>query len=200
MRTDQTGLLAAGAFGAAFLVGRTVMGGGAGGGTEAPVTAATPGAEAIDPLLTDSATIEYPGVLEGVYPTLDQFGNPVSPPAGSGLGGGGVIDPIAYDGGLLGPPTYTGGTTTTYIRPVPVTGTTSTSTVSLWGSDVSAAVRAVDPPGTKVASAIRKTGWNYGTLINVGDLAAALKRAGHNYGSVVDPSDVQWLLAWAAKH
>jgi hypothetical protein len=70
----------------------------------------------------------------------------------------------------------------------------------LWGADVPANVRAVDPAGARVAAAIRETGWVFGALINQGDLANAMTRAGHKYGQVIDPSDVQWLLDWAASH
>jgi hypothetical protein len=70
---------------------------------------------------------------------------------------------------------------------------------TLWGSDVKAAIRAVDPAGRNVGIAIRRAGHSYGTVINIGDLEAALKLAGHKYGDVVDPSDVSWLLAWSAK-
>jgi GH25 family lysozyme M1 (1,4-beta-N-acetylmuramidase) len=72
--------------------------------------------------------------------------------------------------------------------------------VPTWGPDVTPDLRAVDPKAMKVAAAIRKTGGQYGTAINVGDLEAALKKAGHNYGAVVNPGDVEALLAWSAKH
>jgi hypothetical protein len=68
---------------------------------------------------------------------------------------------------------------------------------SIWGKDVSAANRAVDPDGRLVGAAVRKAGHNYGTLVDTADLKAALTKVGHNYGSVVDPSDVKWLLNWA---
>jgi hypothetical protein len=63
-----------------------------------------------------------------------------------------------------------------------------------WGPDVSPAIRAVDPPALRVAAAIRRTGHDFGSLIDLADLKVALTRAGHQFGSVVDPSDVQALL------
>jgi hypothetical protein len=71
---------------------------------------------------------------------------------------------------------------------------------ALWGTDVSAAIRAVDPGGTKVAAALRKAGQSFGYAINIADLVAAFKKIGHRYGTTVDPSDVQWLLTWATTH
>jgi hypothetical protein len=68
---------------------------------------------------------------------------------------------------------------------------------AIWGRDVSAANRAVDPDGRIAGAAVRKAGHNYGTLVDTSDLKAALTKVGHNYGSVVDPSDVQWLINWA---
>jgi hypothetical protein len=154
-------------------------GGGAGGGTEAPGAAATPAAAgAIDPLLGDSATLEYPGVLEGVYPIVDQFGNPVSPPAGSGLGGGGVIDPIGYDGGLLGPPTYSGGTIT-QIKPAPTTsGFTSTSTVY--------PIPGVKPPSGSTGVA-RANGLKYLYSVRLGT-ATRLAYSGLTFSAYIGPS------------
>ena len=64
-----------------------------------------------------------------------------------------------------------------------------------WGPDVSPEIRAVDPTAFRVAAAIRRTGHNFGSLIDLADLKVALTRAGHQFGSVVDPSDVQALLA-----
>ena len=71
---------------------------------------------------------------------------------------------------------------------------------AIWGKDVKASIRALDPDGRVVGNAVNKAGHNYGALIDTSDLAAALKRVGHNYGSVVDPADVQWLLNWAKSH
>jgi len=68
---------------------------------------------------------------------------------------------------------------------------------SIWGKDVTAANRAVDPEGRIVGAAVRKAGHNYGTLVDTADLKAALTKAGHNYGAVVGPGDVQWLINWA---
>jgi hypothetical protein len=64
---------------------------------------------------------------------------------------------------------------------------------------VPANIRAVDPDGRIVGAAVRKAGQNYGTRVDVSDIAAALKRIGHNYGTVVDPSDVQWLINWSVQ-
>ena len=64
-----------------------------------------------------------------------------------------------------------------------------------WGPDVSPEIRAVDPTAFRVAAAIRRTGHDFGSLIDMADLKVALTRAGHRFGSVVDPSDVQALLA-----
>jgi len=64
-----------------------------------------------------------------------------------------------------------------------------------WGPDVSPQIRAVDPTAFRVAAAIRRTGHDFGSLIDMADLKVALTRAGHQFGSVVDPSDVQALLA-----
>lgn len=71
---------------------------------------------------------------------------------------------------------------------------------SLWGSDVSSTLRAVDPDGYRVAAAIRKTGLDFKTAINVIDLESAMKRAHIDYKTSVNPIDVQALLAWAARH
>lgn len=68
---------------------------------------------------------------------------------------------------------------------------------SLWGPDVRADVKAVDPNGRRVAVAVRKTGHAYGSVIDTADLEAALKKAHIDYGSVVDPADVRNLLKWA---
>jgi hypothetical protein len=69
----------------------------------------------------------------------------------------------------------------------------------IWGAGVPANIRAVDPDGRIVGAAVRKAGQNYGTRVDVSDIAAALKRVGHNYGSMVDPSDVQWLINWSVQ-
>ena len=68
-----------------------------------------------------------------------------------------------------------------------------------WGPDVAPEIRAIDPKATRVAAAMREFGQNFGTVINVGDLAAALTKAGQQFGAVVNPGDVQKLLALAAK-
>lgn len=71
---------------------------------------------------------------------------------------------------------------------------------AIWGSDVAADIRAVDPNGYRVGAAIRETGTLYGSLINMGDLEAALHRAKIDYKTAVNPIDVQALLTWAARH
>ncbi len=71
---------------------------------------------------------------------------------------------------------------------------------SIWGADVPANIRAVDPDGRLVGTAVNKAGHNYGSRVDMADLQAALTKAGHNYGSTVDPSDVLWLLQWAVTH
>ena len=72
--------------------------------------------------------------------------------------------------------------------------------VPAWGPDVPADVQAIDPKAANVAAAIRKTGLQYGTVINVGDLQAALKKIKHQFGEVVNPSDVGVLLTWSEQH
>ena len=67
----------------------------------------------------------------------------------------------------------------------------------IWGAGVPANIRAVDPDGRIVGAAVQKAGQNYGSRVDVADIAAALRRIGHNYGSVVDPADVQWLINWS---
>ena len=64
----------------------------------------------------------------------------------------------------------------------------------IWGPDVKASIRVLDPDGRIVGRAVNNAGHNYGSLIDTADLAAALKKVGHNYGSVVDAADVQWLI------
>lgn len=75
-----------------------------------------------------------------------------------------------------------------------------TPPVMLWGAEVPASIRVLDPSGRKVAAAIRKTGASFGTVINIVDLATAIKRAGGNDWGRVDPIDVTWLLTWAGRH
>ena len=64
-----------------------------------------------------------------------------------------------------------------------------------WGPDVNPEIRALDPTAARVAIAIRKTGHDFGSEIDLADLKAALTNAGHSFGAVVDPADVQVLLA-----
>ncbi len=71
---------------------------------------------------------------------------------------------------------------------------------SIWGADVPANIRVIDPDGRVVGAAVNKAGHNYGSRIDMADLQAALHKIGHNYGSTVDPADVQVLLKWAATH
>lgn len=71
---------------------------------------------------------------------------------------------------------------------------------NLWGPDVRADVKAVDPSGRRVALAVNRTGHSYGSVVDTADLEAAMKRAHIDYGTVVDPADVRNLLAWSAKH
>lgn len=95
MRTDRLPLLLLGAFGGSFAFGRLVLSRPAGGTSDAPATDAP--APAADPFADTSASIEFPGVVNGVYPITDQFGNPVTPPDGGGLPGGGpVTEPPPY--------------------------------------------------------------------------------------------------------
>lgn len=74
---------------------------------------------------------------------------------------------------------------------------------SLWGKDVPADIRAVDPKtplhpaGWHVGQAIKRTGHYFGGLINMLDIKLALDRIGHNYGSVINPTDVEYLVAHA---
>ena len=63
-----------------------------------------------------------------------------------------------------------------------------------WGTDVAAELRAVDPTARRVALAIRRTGHDFGALINLDDLKAALEKIHHPFGAVVDPGDVQALV------
>lgn len=84
--------------------------------------------------------------------------------------------------------------------PTPVPAPPPPAGTNLWGSDVPATIRAIDPSGSRVAAALRKAGTNYGTVINVVDLANGLTRAGGNFWGKVDPIDVTWLLNWAARH
>jgi hypothetical protein len=68
----------------------------------------------------------------------------------------------------------------------------------VWG-DVSNEIKAVDPKATRVAAAIRRTGHDFGSAIDLDDLKVALKRAGHDFGVHVDPADVQALLGKSGK-
>lgn len=70
---------------------------------------------------------------------------------------------------------------------------------TLWGSDVPANIRVVDPLGKKVGAAVRKAGRDYKTVVNMGDLEKALENAHINYKTAVNPIDVKSLLDWAAK-
>jgi hypothetical protein len=82
MPTDRLPVLVAGAFAGAFALGKLVLARPPDAAAPADVTPADTKAANPDPFLSDSATIDFPGVLEGVYPSVDQFGNPVSPPSG----------------------------------------------------------------------------------------------------------------------
>lgn len=71
----------------------------------------------------------------------------------------------------------------------------------LWGPDVPAAIRAVNPSGWTVGRAVAwATGHGFGTVINMSDLKAAFKAIGLGYGNVIEPKDVQALAAkWKAR-
>ncbi len=72
--------------------------------------------------------------------------------------------------------------------------------VLVWADNVPLGTRVPDPVGARVGRAVLEAGHNYGTFVNVSDVATALDRVGHDYGSVVGAGDVQWLLDWAASH
>lgn len=80
-----------------------------------------------------------------------------------------------------------------FLKPVPRSGT-------LWGSDVSSQIRAVNPSGWTVGQAIKLATGHFGTVINMSDLKAALKAANIKYGVVVNPDDVTNLINWYKKH
>lgn len=76
----------------------------------------------------------------------------------------------------------------------------------IWGSDVPAAIRAVDPGGRKIAAAFTKVShqtpggaFHYGSVINLSDIMAAYKRLGWKY-SAPNPANVKVLLKWAARN
>lgn len=66
--------------------------------------------------------------------------------------------------------------------------------VAGWGPDVGPEIKALDPSAAKVALAIRRAGHDFGTVVNLGDLAAALTNIHHPFGAGVDPGDVTALL------
>lgn len=75
----------------------------------------------------------------------------------------------------------------------------------LWGPDVPAAVRAVDPGGRKVATAFSKVAhltpggaFHFGSVINLPDIAEAYRRLKWIYGAA-NPGALKKLLEWAAK-
>lgn len=79
-------------------------------------------------------------------------------------------------------------------------------TQPLWGPDVPAAIRAVDPSGGKVATAFTKVShetpggpFHYGSVINLRDIADAYTRLRWKY-SAPNPANVKVLLQWAARH
>lgn len=143
MPTDRTPILAAGAFAGAFAIGKLVLARPPDGAPSAAPAAAAPTSSptSTDPFLSDSATLDFPGVLQGVYPYQDQFGNPTTGPAGGGLpGGGGVVTPPDDGYGLPAPtpaPAPAPSPTPTPAAPAPAPTTThyaATVTVatSLW--------------------------------------------------------------------
>lgn len=78
--------------------------------------------------------------------------------------------------------------------------------VPLWGPDVPATIRVLDPGGRLVAAAFTKVShqtpggaFHYGSVINLPDIAAAYKRL-HWVYNAANPAALQVLLGWAAKH
>lgn len=59
-----------------------------------------------------------------------------------------------------------------------------------WDPALSPAIRAVEPKPVRVALAIRRTGHDFGHVINLADLEVAMVRAHHPFGAVIDPADV----------
>lgn len=64
----------------------------------------------------------------------------------------------------------------------------------IWGSDVPAAIKNVDPSGTGIAALFKKLHLGYGTVVNMGDLKAAFNKVKLSYGSVIEAKDLQNLL------
>jgi hypothetical protein len=71
--------------------------------------------------------------------------------------------------------------------------------VAAWGPDVPVEIRAVDPKAVRVATAIRRFGHGFGSMINLADLGAAMTNAHQDFGAAVNPGDVQKLIALARK-
>jgi hypothetical protein len=67
-----------------------------------------------------------------------------------------------------------------------------------WGANVPAEIRAVDPKPMRVAMAIREARHDFGSQIDMEDLAAAMKKAGQDFGQVVNVEDVKKFLKNAA--
>jgi hypothetical protein len=76
----------------------------------------------------------------------------------------------------------------------------STALVPLWGSDVAADVRALDPMGRKVAAAIRASGRGFGSVINLLDIEKACNTAKILYKKLGYANATKALLAWAVTH
>lgn len=77
------------------------------------------------------------------------------------------------------------GGATSPITPTP--NPPSTIPATLWGSDVPAAIQAVDPTGARTAKLFPK---GYGTVINMTDLQSAFTKNKLGYGTVINPTDV----------
>lgn len=82
------------------------------------------------------------------------------------------------------------------LQPIPRPASLGTRlpTKGLWGKDVGANIRALDPTGVKTAAKLKSSGHDYKTQINIVDLKAGLKKRGHDYKTTVDPVDVKVLL------
>jgi|SRR6516162_2722511 len=69
-------------------------------------------------------------------------------------------------------------------------GSGGTTAGTLWGSDVPAAIQALDPTGKKTASLFAKYHLSFGSVINMSDLKALFSKEHLSYGSVIEPKDI----------
>jgi hypothetical protein len=68
----------------------------------------------------------------------------------------------------------------------------------VWGDDVPDEIKAIDRKAVRVAAAVRQSGHNFGSRVDLGDLIAAMQRTGQDFGQFVNVQDVQKLVRNAA--